>query len=121
MNPFRLTRASDSVPVVQAATIVKLFAIGAIVSAFGTIIGVVSLAIFAPTNVAASVQVLGVGGPLVLGMMAAAQQAQAVVTDGRLTQLIQATAEKEHAKGMIAGLQENPGVNITAPEEGTKP
>lgn len=102
-------RAADLRP----SSNVRLFVLGAIFTCVFTVVAVVYLSIKAPTNTAAITTVLGITTPIMIGLLGAGIHGIATNVDGRLTQLIEMTAQKEHLQGLVEGLVENPGVNLT--------
>lgn len=101
---------------IAADTSLAKFAIlGAIVVYLMTVVAVVVLSLFQPPNTASNIiTVIGITSPLGTALLAYGIHGLVTAVDGRVTQLIQATAEKEHAKGAIEGLAVNPSVNVTS-------
>jgi uncharacterized membrane protein len=78
-----------------------------------TVAAVVILAIVQPNNTAAIATIIGLTTPITMTLLAAGLHGMSTSLDGRMTQLLQATAEKEHVKGVVEGLVANPKTNIT--------
>jgi hypothetical protein len=55
---------------------------------------------------------IGITAPMITGLLGGAGIGVLSVLDGHQAQLMRAIAEKEHAKGLIEGLKENPNTNI---------
>lgn len=102
------------VSVAGATSTVKFYVIAVVVCAAMTIAAVIAVAILMPANQSGTVitAVVGVTAPVILAFIAGAQHAMAVAMDGKLSQLVRAEKEKEHAEGKIEGLKENPRTNI---------
>lgn len=52
--------------------------------------------------------------PVITGLLAAGLHSMQTSIDGRMADLVQATAEKEHVKGLVEGLIVNPKTNVTS-------
>lgn len=98
--------------VTTASETVRFYVTCAIVVATLTITAVLVVAILVPDNTGVVATIIGITSPLLLALIAAGFHAQAVSINGKLSQLIKATAEKEHMKGVVEGLKENPRTNI---------
>lgn len=110
IEPIEERRAS----VVGATATVKMYVIAVIVMAGMTIAAVVAVAVFMPAPQSASVitAIIGVTAPIILALLAGGQHGMATAMDGKLSQIVRATAEKERALGVVEGLKENPKTNI---------
>lgn len=99
--------------VTSATETVRFYVTCAIVVAALTMSAVLVVAILVPENTSVIATIIGISSPLLLALIAAGFHAQSVSINGKLAQLIKATAEKEHMKGIVEGLQENPKINIS--------
>jgi len=98
--------------VTGATSTVKLYVTGAVVMAAMTIGGVLGAVALAPNNPTIIPTIVGITSPIILALLGGGLHGMAVSIDGKMSQLLRATAEKEHAKGLIEGLKENPKTNI---------
>lgn len=98
--------------VTGASGTVKFYVTAAVCVAMVTIVAIVVLAVVVPMNTTVIATVIGVTFPIISSLMGGALHSMAVSVDGRLSQLLLVTGEKEHAQGQIEGLRENPKTNI---------
>lgn len=105
---------ADEKHITTETSLSKFCILGAIYVCVLTVIAVVALAIFQPVNTASAITtVIGITSPIITGLLAFGVHGLVTAVDGRVTQLIEATAEKEHVKGAIEGLAANPKTNVT--------
>lgn len=97
----------------SSASTAKLYVIGTLVASVMTLGSVLFLYIKAPDNPGAPLAVISIMFPVISALLSGALHGVAIGLDGINTQLLQATAEKERAKGVLDGLQANPNTNVT--------
>lgn len=111
MTPTPTTERRASVA--GATTAVRFYVLAAVATALMTVAAVVLLAVLVPDNTSVIATVIGITSPIILSLIAFGQRSIAVSIDGKMSQLLRATAEKERAQGLIQGLRENPETNIS--------
>jgi hypothetical protein len=65
-------------------------------------------------------QIRDIGMPLIVALIGAGFHGVAVSIDGRLSQLLRTTAEKERTEGFVEGLSANPDIPIKLDKNGGK-
>lgn len=103
----------DLTPLPASIANIKLYVGSAIVLSIVTASCAVCLAIFAPANTATMTTILSFMIPTITALIGAGIYGTAVHINGRVTQLLHTTAEKERLKGLVEGLKENPNTNIS--------
>lgn len=106
--------AGDRRNIAPASSSVRLIVGGAIFVCVITVVAVVIVAAMQPPNALQVIgTILGVTTPVTLGLLGAGLNGMSASIDGRMTQLLQVTAEKERMTGMVDGLSVNPNVPLT--------
>lgn len=110
MEPIEPIIEERRTAVVGATATVRLYVIAVVVMAMTTIAAVVAVAVFMPAAQSANVitAIIGVTAPIILALLAGGQHSMSVAMDGKLSQIVRATAERERARGVIEGLKDNP-------------
>lgn len=114
MTP-QLRRVTDQIqepPEKPSLSTVKFYIISAIVLSIFTAACAVALAIFAPANTTTMTIIIGFTLPTITALIGAGLYGTVTHINGRMTQLIQTTAQKERLQGVLEGLKENPNTNI---------
>jgi hypothetical protein len=90
------------------------FVLWAVMTCIVTVVAVCVVAFSqSPNALQIIATIIGVTTPVTLGLLGAGLNGMSTSIDGRMTQLLQATAEKERVKGQLDGLVANPNTNIT--------
>lgn len=97
---------------VSSASTVKVFVVSVLFLALLTIAAVVTLSIMVPNNNTIITIVIGITSPLMIALLGAGLQGMASSVDGKMAQLLEATAEKERLRGLVEGLKVNPLTNV---------
>lgn len=104
--------------ILSAVSASRLYLISAIVLSIVTV-GAVLVVIVAqiiagkPLETGGLYIIITITAPIIMGLLSAAGIGVLQVLDGHQAQLMRAVGEKEHAKGVIEGLKENPQTNIS--------
>lgn len=104
--------------VLSAVSAAKWYLIAAIILSLGTVAAVVAIVVAQilmgkPLETASIYIVIGITAPVITMLLAAAGLGVVNTLDGNQHQLMRAIGEKEHAKGVVEGLRENPNTNIS--------
>lgn len=91
----------------------KFFILAAIYLSTITVTAVVILNVALPNNTTAPTSIVTFTTPLIMGLMAAGLHGMLTVVDGKMSRLLEATADKEHLAGYVDGLKENPKIPIS--------
>lgn len=113
---------NPSIPATTTQT--KLLAWVIVTLSVITVTGVVVVAVLVPQNTSAVSVIIGLMTPLLTALLAFAIHSMSASIDGRMTQLLEATAQKEHVKGIVQGLAVNPNAALQPsdlPEDVLKP
>lgn len=79
-----------------------------------TVGGVVVVTVLEPQNTSAIPVIISLMTPILTALLAYAIHSMSTAINGRMTELIHATAEKEHVKGIVQGLIVNPNTALQA-------
>lgn len=103
-------RVTDNAP--SVASTMKFFVGSAIFLCMVTVIAVVVVITLVPNPTVYVAMIIGITTPITTALLAAGLQGVALTIDGKMSQLLEATAQKERLSGVIEGLKENPKVNL---------
>jgi hypothetical protein len=99
--------------VASSSSTVRIYVVATVVLCAMAVAAVVLLAVLRPGDTASIATVVGIVTPITVALLAGSQNAMNASIDGRMTQLLHATAEKEKIKGLVEGLTHNPNSPIT--------
>lgn len=103
-------RAADHLP--STTSNMKFFVGSAIFLSVTTVVAVVTVTALVPGNTSIVTTIVGITTPITMALLAAGLHGLSVTIDGKMSQLLEATAQKERLGGIIEGLKENPKVNL---------
>lgn len=106
-----MARSSD---IPSSSQAMKMFVLGAVILCMFTVIAVVLVALLipAPENASIITIIVGITTPTILALLSAGLHGMGGAIDGKMSRLLDATAQNEHAQGLVEGLRENPRTNL---------
>lgn len=98
--------------VLRARSSSRIYVVLAVIVSLVTMVIEATLAVLVPTDAGIRLTILGIATPLITTLIGGGLHGMIVSVDGRVSQLLKMTAEKERAEGTIEGLKANPNIPL---------